>query len=454
MAQPVVSNSWDSSNIPELPGINSNFPHLIMNDPGDVGSSGSLSMQNSATHSSLSTQTISPSPHMPHGLPTTASGLYVSDSHVFGAPITDSNLSLARAHEQFTALQSQYLNSNSTFSNTQNQFGASVNVTNSEHSQYGNNGHLWSDNPHVGFQRPSTTTGQNTPPAISPNPYYQSTFPHPVQALQHYVPYPSIAQAPHTWNTQLATPSPTRLDVPAIPSLNRQASFRPRQYGQFPQAGVSPTSTSIHHRRQHRTHSIASSAPPVQQHTRASSQNLHVRARPARDTGSSNVPSPQIHRSHTTIASMPHILPTVGTDSQNPPPLTQQEQIELARRLQMREILRSARSSEHHALQLYEENYRRHRRQQVEAISHSRGLDDQKDGRPEPKEDEELTVNLECKICMSQLVDTVLIPCGHAILCRWCAEQHTRPDRSHPKTSVLCPLCRAPVKQKLRIYLS
>jgi hypothetical protein len=50
---------------------------------------------------------------------------------------------------------------------------------------------------------------------------------------------------------------------------------------------------------------------------------------------------------------------------------------------------------------------------------------------------------------MSQLVDTVLIPCGHAILCRWCAEQHTRPDRSRPKASVLCPLCRAPVKQKV-----
>ncbi|KAB8236047.1 hypothetical protein BDV23DRAFT_168093 [Aspergillus alliaceus] len=456
MAQPAVSNSWDSSVIPEIPSINPSFSHLVTNDHGNVDSSGSLNMQNATNHNVLSAQAANPSPHIPHGLPDAASGLYIPGSQMFGASTTDSSPSLSRAYEQFTTLPSQYLNGNDISPSTQYQFTGSANVTNLEQNQYGNNGHRWSENSHVGFQNPSAATGQALPPVISPNIYYQSVFPHQVQGLQHYVPYQNMVQVPQISNTQPATAGPTRLDAPAVPSLNRQTSFRPRQYGQFPQAGVSPTSTSIHHRRQHRNHSITSSAPPVQQqHTRSNSQNLYVRARPMRDSNSLNVPSPQIQRSHSAVTAVPQVLPTAGGEAHYPPPLTQQEQIELARRLHMREMLRSARSSEHHRLHLYEEDYlRHHRRQQEEAASHCKGLDDQKDGRPEPKDDEELNVNLECKICMSQLVDTVLIPCGHAILCRWCAEQHSRSDRMRPKASVVCPLCRAPVKQKLRIYLS
>ncbi len=37
---------------------------------------------------------------------------------------------------------------------------------------------------------------------------------------------------------------------------------------------------------------------------------------------------------------------------------------------------------------------------------------DLEDGRPAPKTPDELTVNLECKICFSQLASVVLIPCG------------------------------------------
>ncbi|KAN0071784.1 hypothetical protein V8E54_010380, partial [Elaphomyces granulatus] len=73
------------------------------------------------------------------------------------------------------------------------------------------------------------------------------------------------------------------------------------------------------------------------------------------------------------------------------------------------------------------------------------------DGRPDPKETDELTVNMECKSCMTQLVDTILLPCGHAILCRWCAAQHIssiRNDPTRPKGNVTCPLCRKSVKQK------
>ncbi|EEH06192.1 C3HC4 zinc finger domain-containing protein [Histoplasma capsulatum G186AR] len=92
-----------------------------------------------------------------------------------------------------------------------------------------------------------------------------------------------------------------------------------------------------------------------------------------------------------------------------------------------------------------------------EPATPTKGLDNQDDGRPEPKETEDLTVNLECKACMSQLIDTVVLPCGHAVLCRWCADQHmpsSRVDKTKPRGSATCPMCRKPVKQKIRIYLS
>ncbi|OAX78953.1 hypothetical protein ACJ72_06737 [Emergomyces africanus] len=90
----------------------------------------------------------------------------------------------------------------------------------------------------------------------------------------------------------------------------------------------------------------------------------------------------------------------------------------------------------------------------VEATTSAKGLDNKNDGRPKPKETEELTVNLECKACMSQLIDTVMLPCGHAVLCRWCADQHmpsSRVDKTKPRGTATCPMCRKPVKQKVFI---
>lgn len=90
------------------------------------------------------------------------------------------------------------------------------------------------------------------------------------------------------------------------------------------------------------------------------------------------------------------------------------------------------------------------RAQRVVEASKPKGLDDQNDGRPPPKESEELTVSLECKVCMSQLVDTVVLPCGHAVMCRWCARQHMPGN----KTSAKCPVCRVNIKVKTRIYIA
>ncbi|PGH08567.1 hypothetical protein GX51_01086 [Blastomyces parvus] len=91
-------------------------------------------------------------------------------------------------------------------------------------------------------------------------------------------------------------------------------------------------------------------------------------------------------------------------------------------------------------------------RNNAEPVTPVKGLDCAEDGRPEPKETEELTVNLECKACMSQLIDTVVLPCGHAVLCRWCADQHmpsSRMDKTKPRTAATCPMCRQHVRQKV-----
>lgn len=94
-----------------------------------------------------------------------------------------------------------------------------------------------------------------------------------------------------------------------------------------------------------------------------------------------------------------------------------------------------------------------HRRIRRSAPNNSNSLDKADDGRPAAKEAPEMTVKLDCKICMSQLVDTVIMPCGHAVLCRWCADIHIPPlqgDRTRSAELVKCPICRNPVERKVR----
>lgn len=81
-----------------------------------------------------------------------------------------------------------------------------------------------------------------------------------------------------------------------------------------------------------------------------------------------------------------------------------------------------------------------------------KGLDDPLDKRPEPKETAEMTLNMECKVCMSQPVDTAVFPCGHAMLCRWCAEKCVpshRSEKSRSKEPPRCPMCRGVVRNKV-----
>ena len=83
------------------------------------------------------------------------------------------------------------------------------------------------------------------------------------------------------------------------------------------------------------------------------------------------------------------------------------------------------------------------------AMAHPTGQQD--DELPAPKETgEDMTMNLECRACLSQPIDTVFLPCGHAVMCRWCAEEYMPSNGTHPKwIDARCPLCRAPVIQKV-----
>lgn len=84
-----------------------------------------------------------------------------------------------------------------------------------------------------------------------------------------------------------------------------------------------------------------------------------------------------------------------------------------------------------------------------------RGLDARDSGRPEPKADEELKVQMECKICYTQLAEIACLPCGHLVMCRWCSDQHSpclQHDRTRPRRAAGCPVCRKGIRQKVRVF--
>ncbi|KAF2763283.1 hypothetical protein EJ05DRAFT_506894 [Pseudovirgaria hyperparasitica] len=80
--------------------------------------------------------------------------------------------------------------------------------------------------------------------------------------------------------------------------------------------------------------------------------------------------------------------------------------------------------------------------------------------RPEPLSDEEMNVSIACNVCYVQKASVVLIPCGHMIMCQWCADVVVPLNGSGDNTFVRrrdgprqCPKCRKHVSQRHKVHL-
>lgn len=84
-----------------------------------------------------------------------------------------------------------------------------------------------------------------------------------------------------------------------------------------------------------------------------------------------------------------------------------------------------------------------------------RTLDDKAE-RPPPMTDEEMTLKLDCKVCLQQRADTAVLPCGHLVMCSSCAGIVIPGKREDPMTpasrDAQCPFCRRKAKRLARIY--
>jgi hypothetical protein len=80
-------------------------------------------------------------------------------------------------------------------------------------------------------------------------------------------------------------------------------------------------------------------------------------------------------------------------------------------------------------------------------------------GRPPPLKPDDMTVNIACRICYEQKSDTLLMPCYHLALCRWCTDivraQGRLEAARQPRRGEgwRCPTCRKAVEGTKRVYL-
>ncbi|XP_038069929.1 E3 ubiquitin-protein ligase MYLIP-like [Patiria miniata] len=80
--------------------------------------------------------------------------------------------------------------------------------------------------------------------------------------------------------------------------------------------------------------------------------------------------------------------------------------------------------------------------EQEEAACAMTGVDEESSVKVLQNKLETITNGFTCKVCMATRLDTAFFPCGH-LLCGACAEQVE-----------VCPHCRGPIQQRLRIFLS
>lgn len=74
--------------------------------------------------------------------------------------------------------------------------------------------------------------------------------------------------------------------------------------------------------------------------------------------------------------------------------------------------------------------------------------------RPAPLEEADMTRTLTCKVCYVQMASMALLPCGHVVLCQWCAKTVVPMRHVHvPVAGTKCPLCRGVVKQVWKVHV-
>jgi hypothetical protein len=79
---------------------------------------------------------------------------------------------------------------------------------------------------------------------------------------------------------------------------------------------------------------------------------------------------------------------------------------------------------------------------------------DNQPNRPAPMADEDMTRMLACQVCYQQLADIACLPCGHMVMCQWCADVVIPVKHSHlPVNMSKCPMCRKQVKQRFKIHM-
>ncbi|KAF3250926.1 hypothetical protein TWF128_007358 [Orbilia oligospora] len=76
--------------------------------------------------------------------------------------------------------------------------------------------------------------------------------------------------------------------------------------------------------------------------------------------------------------------------------------------------------------------------------------------RPDNMKEEDLKIMVDCKVCYGQIADMVLLPCAHLVLCQWCADTVAPAAPNRPEGMVAprsnCPVCRARVERKIKVF--
>ncbi|KAF2735989.1 hypothetical protein EJ04DRAFT_434019 [Polyplosphaeria fusca] len=97
-------------------------------------------------------------------------------------------------------------------------------------------------------------------------------------------------------------------------------------------------------------------------------------------------------------------------------------------------------------------------------LSHARRVRDRQRGmpgatldnqpnRPPPLKDAQMTKSLACQVCYCQIADMALLPCGHMVMCEYCADVVIPvKNQQFPLRPSKCPMCRKQVKQRIRIH--